>query len=187
MNMINKGAKLNNLLKKALELRAAGRLSSALAVLRPLMQQRLHSGAAAGIIATVLWEHKDIRLASEWFARAVRISPHSERASLGLFHSLWAQNRIDEAFAEMDRFMTGRHSTEYEKLRRALTRELNYYFQALNAHSRRPTETTWTVSKLSLDERIGINIAEGEGLSLARSKPSQRNLTPWKDMESAYA
>jgi hypothetical protein len=38
------------------------------------------------------------------FRKLVRLSPCSETASLGLFHSLWSLGREDEALEEIKRF-----------------------------------------------------------------------------------
>ena len=39
------------------------------------------------------------------FRRAVLLSPHSELASVGLFHTLWASGKHDAALKEMERFL----------------------------------------------------------------------------------
>jgi tetratricopeptide (TPR) repeat protein len=41
-----------------------------------------------------------------YYRQAVRLSPKSEMASLGLFHSLWNTDQIDEAIAEIKRYQT---------------------------------------------------------------------------------
>lgn len=48
------------------------------------------------------------------------LSPHSEMASLGLFHSLWRTDRTDAAFDEMRRFLKSNDSPHYRRLLRDL-------------------------------------------------------------------
>ena len=55
--------------------------------------------------------------------RAVELSPRSELASVGLFHSLWDLGKVNQAFAEMRRFLRLSDSPEYSKLLRDLTVE----------------------------------------------------------------
>lgn len=58
-----------------------------------------------------VYDLKKPRKAIPAFRQAVQLTPKSERASLGLFHSLWDANRISEALAEIKRFQTLTHWT----------------------------------------------------------------------------
>ena len=50
---------------------------------------------------------------------AIKISPKSEHASLGLFHCLWDQGKTDEALEEMKRFMSISDSEDYREISKA--------------------------------------------------------------------
>jgi tetratricopeptide (TPR) repeat protein len=55
-------------------------------------------------------------LAEPHFRKACELSPSSELASLGLFHSLMQQGKIPDALTEMRRFLAQRPSEEYKRL-----------------------------------------------------------------------
>ncbi len=50
------------------------------------------------------------------FRKATSLSPRSEQASLGLFHSLWRVGKTDAAFDEMRRFVKSNDSPRYRQL-----------------------------------------------------------------------
>jgi predicted Zn-dependent protease len=54
------------------------------------------------------------------FRRATNLAPEMEWASLGLFHCLWNHNKLEEAFAEMQRFMVDNDSSLYKELMKTL-------------------------------------------------------------------
>jgi Tfp pilus assembly protein PilF len=54
--------------------------------------------------------------ARDHFARVVELSPRSELASLGLFHSLWQLKQYRAARAELVRYLTTYESDECEQL-----------------------------------------------------------------------
>jgi hypothetical protein len=51
------------------------------------------------------------------------LSPHSEQASLGFFHSLWRIGRTNSAFDEMRRFVKSNDSPGYRELIRDMLAE----------------------------------------------------------------
>jgi hypothetical protein len=53
----------------------------------------------------------------------VDLSPHSEQASLGLFHSLWCSGKTNAAFNEMRRFVKSNDSPHYRQLIRDMLAE----------------------------------------------------------------
>jgi lipoprotein NlpI len=57
------------------------------------------------------------------FRKTTTLSPHSEKASLGLFHSLWNVGKIDAAFDEMRRFVKSNDSPHYRQLIRDMLAE----------------------------------------------------------------
>jgi hypothetical protein len=59
------------------------------------------------------------------FARVLEDQPVNERASLGLFHSLWKTEKKDDAVREVRRFRAaGGESMEYRRLARDINRFL---------------------------------------------------------------
>ena len=57
------------------------------------------------------------------FERVLQIEPRNERASLGLFHSLWKMERCHEALMEARRFFRdGGESMEYRRLFKGMIR-----------------------------------------------------------------
>ena len=70
----------------------------------------------AGFLAGIYFELNDLKNASEYFRRTTELSPKSELASVGLFHSLWGQGFKQEAVDEMRRFLALADSAEYSQL-----------------------------------------------------------------------
>jgi predicted Zn-dependent protease len=70
-----------------------------------------------------LFDLQDVKRAITLMRRSTKAAPHSERASLGLFHALWEAGRSDAAFEEMRRFqqLTNFGSEEYA----AIVRQIN--------------------------------------------------------------
>ncbi|HEX4125277.1 MAG TPA: hypothetical protein VHY37_11165 [Tepidisphaeraceae bacterium] len=69
-----------------------------------------------GYLGLVYNEAGDQPKAQHAFRIAARLSPHSEQASLGLFHSLWHQGKTNAAFNEMRRFVKSNDSPRYRQL-----------------------------------------------------------------------
>ena len=66
--------------------------------------------------AILLSELKQTKKAIPHFQTATRLAPLSEKASLGLFHSLWGTDQRLEALEEMKRFQTVSHSKDYDEI-----------------------------------------------------------------------
>jgi predicted Zn-dependent protease len=66
---------------------------------------------------------KHLEEAISYFQQAVVLRPDSEAVSLGLFHCLWESDRMDDAFDEMKRFLTGNESEEYKRLLADINKE----------------------------------------------------------------
>jgi predicted Zn-dependent protease len=71
-----------------------------------------------GYLGFLYTETGDDEKAVQAFRKAVALSPRSELASLGLFHSLWRTGRTDAAFDEMGRFVKSNDSPHYRQLLR---------------------------------------------------------------------
>lgn len=88
--------------------------------------------------------------AEKCYRKAIKYYPNSVRISLGLYHSLWKQNKIHEAVNELDRFLaeSNKKSEEHE----FLANSLEEYFDevagvsAANGDSK-PEEDTVKVDK----------------------------------------
>jgi predicted Zn-dependent protease len=58
----------------------------------------------------------DPAAAEGWFRKSAELAPSSELASLGLFHALVRQRKVDEAFDEMRRYLARKPSAEYTRI-----------------------------------------------------------------------
>jgi predicted Zn-dependent protease len=91
--------------------------------LEQLARAHPESAPVAGMLGGIYFELDDFSKARRWFKRATELSPRSELASVGLFHSLWELGRSTEAVSEMRRFLRLSDSPEYTKVLRDLTVE----------------------------------------------------------------
>jgi predicted Zn-dependent protease len=105
---------------EAIKLRDARRYAEAKAKLLALADEHPDSASVFGILADVYWRLHSLDNAIQCFARASKLSPKSELASLGLFHTLWEAGQTERALDEMERFMSLSHSPEYARLARGL-------------------------------------------------------------------
>jgi predicted Zn-dependent protease len=110
-------------LDRGIKLHRARKVEEATELLERLAHDFPRSAAVAGYLGSVYFEQDEPATAAKWFRRAIRLSPKSELASLGLFHSLWNSNAAMEAVAEMRRFLRTADSPAYAKLLRDLTVE----------------------------------------------------------------
>lgn len=105
----------------ALKLRDAGNLSGARDALKALVEQLIpadkrllaQTHMQLGNICDQLGDHAQ---QEAHFRSAVEIAPMLQLASLGLFHSLYEQGRIDDALREMLRLLRLRYSNLYADL-----------------------------------------------------------------------
>ena len=72
--------------------------------------------AVFGVLGAVYRESGDLPNALKCFKKTTTLSPKSELASRGLFHCLFATGQKDKAFAEARRFLSLRHSDEYDRI-----------------------------------------------------------------------
>lgn len=114
---------LRDCLNRAIELGRQGKHRAAVKVLIPMLESHPRSAAVYGYLGGSYFELGEYDQSTECFRKATRISPKSELASLGLFHSLWSQGSLPEAFEEMKRFLSSADSKEYETLLRDMAVE----------------------------------------------------------------
>jgi predicted Zn-dependent protease len=101
---------------KANEFRKKGNADAAIKLLRALVAEFPERAAAYLVIGDILWDAGKLPAASRAFRIATKLFPKLEIASLGLFHTLWAQSKTDAAFAEMKRFQMISSCRDYEKI-----------------------------------------------------------------------
>lgn len=100
----------------ALQLRDKGERADARQALERLLTERPNSAALLAVLGDVCWDLGDLPNAVIHFRKATTLSPASETASLGLFHTLWEAGQRHEALAEARRFLQLTDSEEYRDL-----------------------------------------------------------------------
>ena len=108
---------LDAVLQSAINAYHAGKVSQAINVLTRRSND-FKAGKLWGYLGFLYTETRNDRKAAAAFRKAVALSPRSELASLGLFHSLWRIGRVDAAFNEMRRFIKSTDSPRYRQLLR---------------------------------------------------------------------
>ncbi len=101
---------------KSIALWRAGLLGEAIEGLLELSQTHPKLATIFGVMGAIHREAGDWDKAVECFQRTVQLSPKSELASRGLFHTLMKLGRKDEAYNETRRFLSVSKSEEYEHL-----------------------------------------------------------------------
>ena len=114
---------LESVFKEALDLRDKGDLAGAIRILRELSELHPNIPPVLGMLAGIYYLNGDMKNAADYFKRTIVLSPKSETASRGLFHALFAMERIDEAFDEMRRFTAIAHSEHYDAIIKEFSEE----------------------------------------------------------------
>ena len=109
-------SELDGKIEKILELKRLKKYKDALGEAEELSVLYPEIGSVYGLAASIYFELDRFEEAVKKYRKATEISPKSEMASLGLFHSLWQLDRGDEAFEEMKRYMSIAESSEYNEL-----------------------------------------------------------------------
>jgi tetratricopeptide (TPR) repeat protein len=109
-------------LDRALEARDRNALDEALSLFQQILDQA-HPGETRllgrvhGLMGGIYYfQMRDAKLSEQHFRESVRLLPESELASLGLYHSLVAQDRWVDALTEMVRLLSLTQSGEYQTL-----------------------------------------------------------------------
>jgi tetratricopeptide (TPR) repeat protein len=116
MTSIKRPPELDKKMEEILELRKYNKYEDAISKAKHLTETYPNIGSVFGLLASIYFELDRFKEAAENYEKATKISPKSEMASLGLFHSLWQLERNDEAFKEMKRYMSVAESAEYNEL-----------------------------------------------------------------------
>ena len=80
--------------------------------------QRQYEAGINGELGYIQLKRGILGSAEGYYQRATVLSPKSQLASVGLFHALFKQNKVEEALNEILRFVTLRDSVEYRELLR---------------------------------------------------------------------
>ena len=89
---------------RALELRE-NNPQEAIRILTELDRRFPDRSVIVGTLGSIYFSLKDWANALPVYEKAVLLSPKSELASLGLFHSLWHHERFEDALEESKRFI----------------------------------------------------------------------------------
>jgi len=106
----------------ACQFQRQGKLEEAQRILEQLVLNGQRSAALFAVLGDVHWDRGSLDDAIHSFRKATEISPHSETASLGLFHTLWQDGQKGAAFDEARRFTKICDSEEYNILMKDLNR-----------------------------------------------------------------
>jgi tetratricopeptide (TPR) repeat protein len=115
----------DELLIEAEQISARGDLEDAAKELSRLVEDYPEYMAVRFSYAAVLFQLRRFADVIPHFARVLEDQPVNERASLGLFHSLWKTENKAEAVKEVRRFRAaGGESMEYRRLARDISKVL---------------------------------------------------------------
>jgi predicted Zn-dependent protease len=109
-------AKIEPEFNRALEAWHDGDGDMAVQILKRLASKYPNRAFILGMLGAIYQSLDDNERAAGYFQQTASLSPKSELASLGLFHSLWQVGRRDEAMDEMTRFLSAASSEEYDLL-----------------------------------------------------------------------
>ena len=118
-------AKIEPEFNRAVDIWHSGDGHTAAEILMRLASAFPKNPAILGMLGAIYHRLEDYARASDYFQQTVSLSPKSELASLGLFHSLWRVGRYDEAVTEMERFLSISESEEYSLLVKDMLEDLD--------------------------------------------------------------
>jgi tetratricopeptide (TPR) repeat protein len=110
-------ARLDGLINEALALKDKEDYRGAIAILSAAVKEYPVSAPVHGLLGDMYFcGLRQPAKAIPHYEKATQLAPKSERASLGLFHSLWKLDKVVEALEEMKRFQTISHSNDYAEI-----------------------------------------------------------------------
>jgi tetratricopeptide (TPR) repeat protein len=102
---LQENPEMERLFEQAILLQRAGRFQEAITVMEKTVEEYPRFWRLWWYLGGIfLHDLRKPLKAIPVYRQATRISPESERASIGLFHALWDSDRIDEALAEIKRY-----------------------------------------------------------------------------------
>ena len=113
---LEKKQQLDALLQTAIDSYHADRLDHAIDQLANSARNFPRAARLFGYLGFLYAEAGEHTKGAQAFRKATSLSPHSEQASLGLFHSLWRTGKTNAAFDEMRRFVKSNDSPRYRQL-----------------------------------------------------------------------
>jgi predicted Zn-dependent protease len=117
------------LLDRALAHSRKGQIEQAAEVLRAGVRIFPDHASLWGLLGSMEYQLKAWQRSAKAYREAVRRSPESKLASLGLFHSLMHLGKQRSAIAELKRFQSVSHSDDYD----AIARQMNIRVPAIAA------------------------------------------------------
>jgi predicted Zn-dependent protease len=109
-------AKIESEFNRAIEIWRDGDGQMAVQILERLASEHPNRPFILGMLGAIYRSLGDYERAVGYFQQTASLSPKSELASLGLFHSLWQLERREAAMDEMTRFLSVASSEEYDLL-----------------------------------------------------------------------
>jgi tetratricopeptide (TPR) repeat protein len=102
---LDQNPEMRELYQRAIDLKHAGKLKEAAVKMEEAVEEFPQFPILWWYLgALYLHDLKKPRKAIPYLRRATELSPKSERASLGLFHSLWSANQVNKALEELKRY-----------------------------------------------------------------------------------
>jgi predicted Zn-dependent protease len=120
---LTKRQQLDELLQAAIDAYHAGEIDNAIGHLVDAAGSFPKAAKLWGYLGFLYGEAGEHAKAERAFRKTIALSPHSETASLGLFHSLWHMGKTKAAFDEMRRFVKSNDSPRYRHLIRDMLAE----------------------------------------------------------------
>ena len=104
------------LLAQATEFTKDDRYTEAIPFLEELVKRKSDCHAFLAVLANAYRNTNRLADAEHYFRLAIQQRPDWEMSSLGLFHSLCAQSKYEEAIEEIKRFQSISYSSDYEEI-----------------------------------------------------------------------
>ncbi|HEX8249577.1 MAG TPA: hypothetical protein VF599_15475 [Pyrinomonadaceae bacterium] len=91
---------------RALQIWHEGKPLEAIGILKNLDKNFPNQASILGMIGGIYFSLDDWKNSYIYYKKTAELSPKSETASIGLFHSLFELKKYDESFNEIKRFLT---------------------------------------------------------------------------------
>jgi tetratricopeptide (TPR) repeat protein len=90
-----------------------------------LLNTKPNSSILLATLANAYWELNEIEKAENLFRKSATLDPKWDKPSLGVYHVLRDQNRIEEAIMEALRFLSNSPSDDFDNLMQTLFNYMN--------------------------------------------------------------
>lgn len=102
--------------KTAMDLFEDGEVTQAIEMLKPVAEKNPSKPVPNGLLGGCLNHRERHEEAIPYLARAAALSPLSQTAAMNYFLALYGTGRVEEAIAELDRYLTRREDPEVQQL-----------------------------------------------------------------------